>query len=322
MDKINIDLPPDELGIPSNLTVEQVEREREKFLTNQIINYLYFECSNIDLYSTNELERIISFSGFNKSKTLSLIENYTKEEIMKMIEVYSIHHSSDALQKARSENLNNMSHQIAQIKKKEVFYVYMRKFLNHANNNYNKMHLSEDKESTIKENMLNVKEIGFQKAWNFLNASVNLIDLKDLLNAYDHHKLINKAKTIVKDKDNKKLNDYFEKYQESREKKFREVFRANFEDNDLKFLEGDKLAEQEMQRKLKKNLMNNITEGLLKSDLSKFSNLFHAQNHDLIRSNILHFLDIFSLGKLSMVNKSYREYVIKKFPLELTAKNY
>src|SRR4051812_42090816 len=87
MDKIEIDSEYSLNNDTNNLHKSMSsDLDKEKFLTNQIMNYLFFEFHNIDLFSTYELERIISYAKFNKHKALAILEEYSKDEIMKMIE--------------------------------------------------------------------------------------------------------------------------------------------------------------------------------------------------------------------------------------------
>jgi hypothetical protein len=267
-----------------------IKADNDKVLLNEIMNYLHNEFHNIEQFSTYELERIITFAGLNKSKTSYLLENYSKEEIMKQIEESDLR----SLKKSKSAD---WSVQNIPLVKREVYIIDFKKSKNEA----------------LGEN---------ERPWAFISPNVNLIDLKDLLNNFDHYKLIKKAKTIVKDKDNSKLNEFFDKYTDSREKKYRDIFRMNLEDNDLNFLEGDRYMEQEKNKKMKKILSMNMTEKLQK-DVFNFPTHFINCN-SLIKNSILEFLDIYSIGKFGLVNKNFYKYIFKdgKFNFEKIAKNY
>ena len=200
-----------DLSIPVKQDIHETSLgDRNKFISNQIMNYLYFEYANIDLFSINELESLISYSGYNKQKTLYYLEKYSKEELIKIIE--------DA-------NLNFL--------KKSKSYEIDPKSLNLISD----FKLKKEKLSIGSRHLvyINDEKIQTEFVWNFINSYVNIIDLKDMINSFDHYKVIQKAKSSVKDKDNYKLNEYFEKYAESRERKFKELFKRNLEDNDLQF---------------------------------------------------------------------------------------
>ena len=274
--------------------IDTSTQEHHKFISNQIINYLYFEYANIDLFSIYELESLISFTGYNKQKTLYFLEKYAKEELIELIEEANLN-----TLRLSNRIIDNSPNKINDyISRKEVNYIACRS-----------LHKFE--------------KIPIECAWNFLNSSVNLVDLKDVLNTYDHFKLIKKAKLTVKDKDSYKLNEYFERYAEMRERKFKELFKRNLEDNDLLFLEGDVFMNAEVSKKTKKNLSNNITDALLRSDLGKFLEIF-TNTKSVLKNHILEYLDIFSIGKLSQCNKSMYKYLhhSKEFSLESIAKKY
>jgi hypothetical protein len=269
---------------------------KEKYLTNDIMNYLYFEYRHgVDLFSTNELERIIIFSGYKKHKTVALLENHSKEDILKMIEEYNL----NILRKSKSAIVSNSMHDKYELKlMKEVHKV------------------------EIKNKEVSGTKFNDSDAWGFLNTpSVNVIDLKDLLQSFDHHKLIKNAKKIVKDKDNYKLHEYFEKYYENREKKFKEIFKANLEENDIKFLIGDQYMENELLKKQKKNMSQNISVNLSKSDLTKFSYYFFTSG-DVIKNSILEFLDLSSIGKLGQCDRKLYNYIYRTYNIERIARNF
>lgn len=288
-----------------NIDPDISEKDKQRYLINEIMNFLYYECSQIDLYSTNELERIIIFSGYNKQKTYSLIENNTKDEIFKMIEDSDL--KSFNLKKTKSnQDVNNSQINVNSQLNNQI---QNRKEINRLG---------------IKRNYFEEEEDPYTiqiKVWSFIKPSVNLVDLKDLLRAYDHIKLISRARKECKDRDNYKINEYFEKFYESREKKLKEIFKANLEDNDIDFIGGDeKFKEYELKRQ-KRKIMMNLTDNLLKSDLSKFYPLFLNSNQ-FVKTNILEYLDIFSIGKLGLVTKPLYSFIFNKFNLDRIAKKY
>jgi hypothetical protein len=258
------------------------QKEKEKFLTQQIMNYLFTEWPNIDLFSTNDLERIITYCNFNKTATISLLENYSQETIMKMIEDYDIKQTIK-----KNQGLYSIATHV-KAPLKENFYVQMTR--------------------------VKPSELTREQVWEFISAKVNIVDLRDLLHSYDHMKLINKAKKEIKDKDSKKFSEYFEKFYENREKKCAELFKASLEDNDMQFLRNTCEYEHYFKGKKKK-------ENYGKVDPKLFLDCFRNSS-DYVRTNILDFLDIFSVGKISMVNKYLYQFVNSKYDLEGVAKKY
>lgn len=261
-------------------TIRQMKKE--KLMTGEIMNYLYNFCSNIELYSTFELERIISYTNFNPQKTMNLVESFAKEEIMKMIEEYDL--------KVGIPKKNSNSNQINPVQQK---------------NHIIKLSIFQHNHGFTSS----------EEAWNFLHSNVNIIDMKDLLHSYDQYKLISNAKSKIKDKNSYKLDEYFESFDREREKKFHEVFRANLEDNDIKFMAADDTYHNYEVKSQKKNLIEQ------NQDLTGFYGSFFS-SPDIVKSTIMEFCDIFSIGKLGLVNKKLNEYVYKKFKLEQIAKTY
>jgi hypothetical protein len=258
------------------------QKDKEKFLTTQIMNYLFTEWPNIDLFSTNDLERIIAFCNFNRAATINLLESYSQETIMKMIEEYNI---------KQTVKRNHNQYAIAtnvKISKKENFYVQMTK------NNPN--------------------DLTKEQVWDFISKNVNVVDMRELLNSYDHMKLINKAKKETKGADSKKFSEYFEKFYENREKKYTELFKACLEDNDIQFLINTQEYENHFKNKKKK-------ENFGKIDPAAFYGLFTSSS-EYVKSNVLDFLDIFTVGRLGLVNKILNNYVYKRYDLENVAKKY
>lgn len=269
-------------------TIRQIEKQNQQ--KAEIMNYLYNFCSNIELYSTFELERIISYTNYNPQKTMNLVESFAKEEIMRMIEEYDL---KIVNQRNLSSKINiEQSHQQQQKKRKN---------------------------EVVKIGLYNQNQSIFtsDEAWNFLHSNVNIIDMKDLLHTYDQYKLISNAKSKIKDKDNYKLNEYFEKFDRDRERKFHEVFKANLEDNDIKYMEIDDTYKTYDPKKTKKNQMELQDES---SHLNFYNSFFSSP--DVVKSTILQFCDIFSIGKLGLVDKKLNDYIYRKFNLEEVAKNY
>jgi hypothetical protein len=260
----------------------EYQKDKEKFLTQQIMNYLFAEWPNIDLFSTNDLERIITFCNYNRAATISLLENYSQETIMKMIEDYDIKQTI-----RKNQNLYSIATNVKS-PLKDNYYIQMTK--------------------------IKPSELTKEQVWEFISKNVNIVDLRDLLTSYDHMKLINKAKKEIKDKDSKKFTEYFEKFYENREKKYTDLFKACLEDNDLQFLGNTYEYEQYFKNKKKKDNLGKI-------DPIQFYDCFRNSS-DYVRTNICDFLDIFSVGKFGMVNKYLNNFVNTKYDLESVAKKY
>jgi len=262
--------------------------DKESYITNQIINFLYYEFHMIDVYSTNDLERIISYCSFNKQKVLQMLETYTRDEILKKCDEKDL----EVLKKSQSEKYDQIKDEIKP-EKKLNFYLK-----------------SEDKEMSSINPSPNSQ-------WAFVTRNVNLIDMKDLINNYDDHKLISKAKKFVKDKDLNKIDEYFKKYYEMREQKMRKIFQANLEDNDIKYLHDDELINDQINKNLKKKYMElNFKEGF-QTFYPKFKSC-----STYLKISILDFCDIFSVGKFGLVNKYLNNFIFKHYHFEKISKNY
>ena len=186
-------------------------------------------------------------------------------------------------------------------------------------NNFNKIIISNEEDLkkyrsiySIGFKNVNLSLLEHDSVWSFLHKTQNLIDLQDFLLTYDHHKLINKAKISVKDKDTKKIENYFEKFYLQREKKYKEIFRGNLEDNDLIFLETE---EYTLDYKVTSN------DKSLGKDYTKFPVLFEKLS-TYLKSHFLNFLDIHTVGKFSMCSKSLNNFVNKTYNIEKLAKFY
>ena len=161
---------------------------------------------------------------------------------------------------------------------------------------------------------INLSLLDSEIAWNFLNKTQNIIDLQDFLLTYDHQKLINKAKKTVKDKDCKKIETFFEKFYKERERKYREIFKGNLEDNDLIFLETEEYA-------LDYKLPPKLEISIKAQDYWRFPKLFEKLNNNL-KSHLMNFLDLQTVGKFSMCNKAIHQFVTTKYNFEKLAKFY
>lgn len=277
--------------IDKNLDMFLSEKEdKESYITNQIINYLYYEFHMIDIYSTNDLERIISFANFNKQKVLSLLESYTRDELLKKCDEKDL----ELLKRSQSEKYADET--LKKVPEKKLMY-YIR--------------LSQSCSSSSNSNNSNSPE------WSFVSRNTQLIDMKDLINNYDDHKLISKAKKFVKDRDMNKLDEYFRKYYESREQKMRQIFQSNLEDNDIKYLHDDELINDQIAKNMKKKYDENCFKGNIKDFYNKFKS-----SSTFIKIQILDYCDIFSVGKLGLVNRELSEFIYKHYHFEKISKNY
>lgn len=208
-----------------------------------------------------------------------MIENKQKEDIFKLIE------AADSL---KIETRSKSSQNVAEPEKryKSVYQVSFKS--------------------------LNLSLLDNDHVWHFLHKTQNIIDLQDILLTYDHHKLINKAKSNVKDRDSKKIVDYFEKYYKERERKYREIFKGNLEDNDLIFLETEEYIKE---YKIPSKPVQKS------ADYSKFPKLFELLTSGL-KSHLLNFLDIQSVAHFSMCSSELYNFVKKKYSYEKLAKFY
>ena len=123
-----------------------------KFKTLKIINSLFFvsfiqltqDSNNIDLFSTNELERIIIYTNFDRKKTLEMIEIKSKEDIFKLIE------EADKLKPLTIINKSSDGDEV----EKKYRSIYLIGYKN-----------------------INLSLLDSEIAWNFLNKTQNIIPL-------------------------------------------------------------------------------------------------------------------------------------------------
>jgi hypothetical protein len=292
------------------------KEDKELFIRNQIINFLYYEFDLIDIYSTNDIERIISYCKYNKEKVLSVLETYTRDELMKILDDKDL----ENLKRSQSEKYNyDIDINIKQQKKIINYYIKLYKEDNkRENENENKKIHEHEYENEYQNKYNNINSNNYiENPWDFISKNVHLIDMKDLMNNYDEHKLIQKANTTVKDKDVKKIEEFYKKFYEEREQKMREIFTASLEDNDILYLHEDEMITYQYEKNLEKKMNENNYKGNIKSFNDKFRSC-----STYLKIQILDFCDIFSVGKFGLVNKNFYEFVYKHYHFEKISKNY
>ena len=202
-----------------NIIEKPITKEQE------LIDYIYKKKTYIfEYYSIYDLLSLIRYAKNDKNKIIYLLDNYSKEENMDIIEKSkSINYIS---------NINSNQFQFSKIKKtkKVEKYILKSKIMDQIEENENKI----DK--------INI-------AWNFIiKQGINFVDLYDALNSFDKVKLYNKILEQTKEKgkkngiDNKKdkllsaINMELNKAFELKENKIYEKYLYNFEENDIYFL--------------------------------------------------------------------------------------
>ena len=194
----------------------------EKPMTKEeeLIDLIYKKKSYIfDYYSIYDLISLIRYAKNDISKIFYLLDNYSKEENMDMIEKSKSSNSSIILNNSKKEK---------NIRKKEK-YIIKSKTINK---------IEEDKNNSEENSIV----------WNFIfKQGINFVDLYDALNSFDKVKLYDKIyeqmkkngkKNFLEKKDklisavNSELNKAFE----LKENKIYEKYLYNFEENDIYFL--------------------------------------------------------------------------------------
>jgi len=275
-----------------------LKMDHEHLKTTEIMNYIMLNSYYVNDFSTNELNRIISYSGFNKTRCLSLLEEFTKEELEAMIDKFDTEQAN--YNKKKKPSIDILPIMI----KKEII---KRKFIN------------------VNFPKLNGNAITHERAWEFLTNLSSIVDIRELLLNHDHQKLMKKVKDINV-KDNKKINDLCDNFFQERIKKIREVIQkaGSIEDNDHYFLKhNDHGLEIKSYNLTGFPSINYSSYGIKNSiigDLSKFESCFFKIN-DNLKSYMLKFLDIFSVAKLGLVNKKFYKFAYKQFDLEKLAKS-
>ena len=66
----------------NNLSKEEIENIQQDLFNDIFLHKNYIN----EFYSTNELKSLFNYANYNKEKINLLLENYTKEEILKKIQ--------------------------------------------------------------------------------------------------------------------------------------------------------------------------------------------------------------------------------------------
>lgn len=268
---------------------------------NEVMNYILQNSYGVNDYSTNELNRIIIFSGYNKVKCMGLIEEMTKEELMGLVEKWDADQEKSALARLKVEDEGS------KVKKKKVKTKEI--IVSNLQNSSDKLE----------------EKISHEKCWEFIHYSPNIVDIKDLLLNHDHLKMLREAKKI-KNKDNKQINDFFDTFFQNRLKKIKELITrsVNIDDNDFHFLST---CDHGL------DIKNRVFKGIPTINYNAFNIKIQIPNDadkleqnmnrlpDGLKSYLLKYLDIFSIGKLGLANKSFHNLVYKNFDLESLARS-
>lgn len=152
--------------------------------------------------------------------------------------------------------------------------------------------------------------------FNFLSGNVNIIDIRDYINLIDHHKLIQDAIKSVKDKDNKKLSQYFEKFDKERIEKIKKLFASNIENNDIRYIfhneEFKDVSKEHSDKKFKVKM----------NDPESFKTYFLKALNPHAITTILEYVGISSYYTMSTLNSQFKNMIKKKFKPEHISKYY
>ena len=286
--------------------IPQKKRKKEE----ELMDVIYQEKKYIfDYYSIHELKKLIHYANNDKKTIFYLLDNYSKEENIKTIE------DNDKLMlNNKSLNKEKSLLKIKNSEKKIEKYIIVSK--------------------TIEE----IKEKGDLKSieennivWNFIyHQGINFIDLFDALNSFDKIKLYNKIKEEMKEKNKKsgnekkdknlsnvallnELNKRFEK----KENKIYDKYINHFEDNDIYYLKKTgqwKYYGKTVQDKPKNEIIEN-------KNIYLYKLLINISRNQ--RNIIFSFIDIFTLGKLALCNKSLYNLIFKEYNINInSAKMY
>ena len=261
-----------------------------------IIDYLYFNSHNIDTYSTFEIELLIQYTDFNQKKCLELMDNTIKEDLIKILEEWKFNEQQKEItEKQRRKNIKQSNLQ-SPISKTEYYTI------------------------EIKENKKDL--FSNEYPWSFLKNDLNIIDIKDELKYVDQYKLINEAIKIVKDRDNKKLNSFFEKHDDDRNKLIRDIFSKNLELNDVKYLkDNDNFLGIKVDKFYKTDLTSKEEDNkLVKAD--QFEKYFYKKINSSLKNLIFEYCGFEAIANLLTVNKKMNECINSKFKKEHLSKIY
>ena len=283
-----------------------MEYTPEKPITKEqeLIDFIYNKKTYIfEYYSIYDLLSLIRYAKNDKSKILYLLDNYSKEENMEMIEKSK---SFNFLSNINSNQLPQEKH----IKKVEKNMIKSKT-----------MEQIEEAQNKNEENNM---------VWNFIfKQGINFVDLYDALNSFDKVKLYDKILEQTKEKGKKNgldkkdklistFNLELNKAFEIKENKIYEKYLYNFEANDIYYLK--KTNQWNYYSKFINPKKNEIIND--KIDKKKLYELLITIPKNQ-REIIFSFIDIFTLGKLGLCNKLLYKLVFEDFNINHnTAKTY
>lgn len=274
-----------------------LKQDMKEFKLNEIMNFLLQNSYQVNNYSTNDLHRIITYSGLNKKKSMTLLEDFTKEQLVEMINKFYTEQENNK----KTEEKMNIIIPLKKVVKNKVI-----KWCQCPGEKYD-------------------AQLTHEKAWEFLPLLSNVIDLRDILLNHDHQKLFKKIKAINV-KDNKKINELLDNYFQDKLKKVKELVLKSscIEDNDHYFLKNSDHGLDLKATSLTGFPFINYNiygfKNFISGDLSKFETYFFGIS-DNLKTYMLKFLDIFSIAKLGLVNKKFYKFTYKKFPMDKLTKS-
>ena len=258
----------------------------------ELIDLIYKKKPYIfDYYSIYDLINLIRYAKNDITKIYYLLDNYSKEENMEIIEKSKLLDSNKI-----SINLKN-----EKILRQKEKYILKSKTI--------------DKIEEIKNNPDETSLV-----WNFIfKQGINFVDLYDALNSFDKVKLYDKIfeqmkkngkKTGLDKKDklisavNLELNKVFE----NKENKIYEKYLYNFEENDIYYLKktGQWKYYSKFSIPKKSEHIND------KIDKTKLYILIISLPKNQ-RAEIFSFIDIFTLGKLALCNKILYQLIFNEY---------
>lgn len=306
----------------------------------------------IDNYSNYELELIIQFTNYNRAECVKLIDNSDKEVILKSIEEWryfnlnisndkilytKTDYNQDNLINSDEENKNNLfennDKQINNIVFISKYKGYKQDYISNSIDSSARNHLQLIKTPSIivnsdvllnnitkKPTIYKVSYISKEllKPFEFLKQNLNIIDIRDYLKCIDHHELINKAIKEVKDKDNKKLNKFFEKFDQERITKIKALWSHSIEPNDIKLIfNNDEFKD------IYSNIINtNKKSGVKYQNENSFQYYMTKKLNPFLLSLLIEYSGLPVLYTLSCCNKAFKKTVDTKINKENLSKRY
>ena len=263
----------------------------EKPITREeeLIDLIYKKKPYIfDYYSIYDLINLIRYSKNDITKIYYLLDNYSKEENMEIIEKSKLDSNKNSI------NLKNEKI----LRKKEKFIIKSKT-------------INRIEETKTDENSI---------VWNFIfKQGINFVDLYDALNSFDKVKLYDKIFEQMKkngkknglDKKDKLIsavNSELNKVFENKENKIYENYLYNFEENDIYYLK--KTGQWNYYSKFSTPKKNEHIND--KIDKKKLYNLIINIPKNQ-RAEIFSFIDIFTLCKLALCNKILYHLIFNEY---------